>query len=265
MRVLAVDDEALALALLRNAIEKNLPDAEIYGFTKPSEMFSFIEEHEFDIAFLDINMTGITGIDMAKILKEKMPNLNIIFVTGYDNYGTEAMKLHASGYIVKPVTPEKVRRELEDLRYTLPGKELLTVKCFGNFDVFTPAGEPVNFGRTKSKELLAFLVSKKGTSCTVNELTSILFETAGNDDKKREYTQQIISTLIRKLRELGAEDVINKTYNSMSVNVDKIECDYYKFDENDPQSTKMYKGEFMAQYSWAEYINGYLDIAVQNH
>jgi hypothetical protein len=82
-------------------------------------------------------------------------------------------------------------------------------------------------------------------------------------EKKKDYTQQLLSTLMKKLKELNAEAVINKSYNSISVNMDKIDCDYYKFDENDPTTMNMYKGEFMAQYSWAEYINGYLHAIVQ--
>lgn len=264
MRILIADDEFLALELLKNSIQRVLPDAKIFAFTKPSELFEFAEENECDIAFLDINMTGVTGIDLGKTLKEKMPNLNIIFVTGYNEYTGEAMDMHASGYILKPVTPEKIRREVSDLRYPLPDKAVLRVQCFGNFDVFTPDGAPVKFSRSKCKEVLAILVSKRGSSCTIKELTSTLFETSGDDEKKKDYTQQLISTLIRKLKEIGAESAINKSYNSISLNVDKIDCDYYKFDENDPETINLYKGEFMAQYSWAEYMNGYLDTIVQN-
>lgn len=263
MRILLADDEILALDLLKTSVQQVVPDAEIYAFSKASELFEFANDCACDIAFLDINMAGITGIELGQQLKELMPNVNIIFVTGYSEYTGEAMDMHASGYIMKPVTPSKVQKEIGDLRYPVQGKGLIRVQCFGNFDVFTPAGEPVKFSRSKAKELLAVLVSKKGSSCTVKELTSILFETTGDDDKKKDYTQQLLSTLMRKLKELGAEAIINKSYNSISVNMDKIDCDYYKFDENNPSTLSMYKGEFMAQYSWAEYINGYLHSVVQ--
>jgi two-component SAPR family response regulator len=124
-------------------------------------------------------------------------------------------------------------------------------------------GNPIKFARSKSKELLAILVSKRGSSCTIKELTSILFENAADDDKKKDYTQQLISTLIKTLRGLGIEKVIDKSYNSISVNVDYLDCDYYKFDNKNPDSLDGYKGEFMAQYSWAEYVTGYLDSIVR--
>lgn len=263
MRILLADDELLALELLKAAVGKVVPDAELVAFDKASELLQYTNDHEFDIAFLDINMAGITGIDLGRILRDRMPKLNIVFVTGYNDYTGDAMDMHASGYIMKPVTAEKVRKEMADLRYPLQDRNLIKVQCFGNFDVFTPDGRPIKFSRSKSKELLAFLVSKKGSSCTIKELTSTLFETSGEDEKKKDYTQQLISTLLRKFREIGAEDVINKSYNSISLNVDKIDCDYYKFENNEPGATALYKGEFMAQYSWAEYINGYLESIVQ--
>lgn len=264
MKILAADDEVLALELLKNSIKKVVPDAELFAFSKTSELVEFAEDNTCDIAFLDINMAGITGIELARRLKETVPNINIIFVTGYSDFTSEAMAMHASGYIMKPVTPDKVKRELEDLRYPIPDKALMKVQCFGNFDIFTMDGQPIKFARSKSKELLAILVSKRGTSCTIKELTSILFENSEDDDKKKDYTQQLISTLIKTLRGLGIDKVINKSYNSISINTDLIDCDYYKFNDKDPDSLVGYSGEFMAQYSWAEYVSGYLDNIVRN-
>ena len=263
MKILAADDEVLALELLKNSIQKVAPEAEIVAFSKTSELIAYAEENTCDIAFLDINLAGITGIELAKKLKSTVPQLNIIFVTGYSEFAGEAMAMHASGYILKPVTPDKVRYELEDLRYPLPDRKLMRARCFGNFDLFTMDGEPIKFKRSKSKELMAFLINKQGTSCTIKELTSVLFE-SDDDDKKKDYTQQLISTLIRTLRELGLEKVINKSYNSISINPEYIDCDLYRFNDNDPEARNSYSGEFMAQYSWAEYVTGYLDSKVRS-
>ena len=264
MRILVADDEVLALELVKNSILKVVPDAELHCFSRTSDLLNFVENETCDIAFLDINMAGVTGLDIARRLKSVSKEINIIFVTGYGEYTGDAMDMHASGYILKPVTPEKVQKELNDLRYPLPDNKLITAKCFGNFDVFTTQGEPVKFSRSKSKELLAILISKKGTSCTVKELTSTLFENAEDDDKKKEYTQQLISTMMRTLRDIGAEGIINKSYNSIGIDPELIDCDWYKFNEKDPESWSQYSGEFMAQYSWAEYVNGYLETVVHN-
>lgn len=83
-------------------------------------------------------MRGMTGVELAKKLKDAYPKINIIFVTGFDQYTGEAMKMHASGYIMKPVTAEKVKEEMENLRNPIEplSDKLLRVQCFGNFDVF---------------------------------------------------------------------------------------------------------------------------------
>lgn len=78
---------------------------------------AWAEENVCDVAFLDIQMRSMTGLELAKQLKERQPNVNIIFVTGFSEYTGEAIQLHASGYIEKPVTEEKIRRELDNLRH----------------------------------------------------------------------------------------------------------------------------------------------------
>ena len=79
---------------------------------------------------------------------------------------------------MKPVTKEKVQKELQDLRFPIVPKSnaLLKVQCFGNFDVFTPNGEHVKFERSRSKEIFAYLVHRNGSSCTTKEIAAALFE-----------------------------------------------------------------------------------------
>ena len=87
-------------------------------------------------------MRGMNGIEFAKNLKVQNPKLNIIFATGYDEYTKDAFSLHASGYIMKPVTAEKIAEEIEDLRHPMEEKKqqstapVLKVQTFGNFEVY---------------------------------------------------------------------------------------------------------------------------------
>ena len=117
MNIIIADDEPLALEMTCEAVREVCPEANIYPFSKPSRLLEFAKETRCKIAFLDICMRGVSGIDVAKQLKEIIPDINIIFVTGYDEYTKDAMAIHASGYIEKPVTAGKVRKETEDLRY----------------------------------------------------------------------------------------------------------------------------------------------------
>ncbi len=256
MRILCVDDEPLALQMLMISIQKAKPDAEVDGFEEPEDLIEEAEKNGCDIAFLDIHMSGMDGVEAAKKLKEINPKMNIIFVTGYSEYAGEAMRLHASGYIMKPVNKEKVAAELEDLRFPIVPKQnaLLRVQCFGNFDVFTPDGKPVHFERSRAKEVFAYLVHRHGSSCTKKELAAALFEDMPYDNKQQIHRQKIISAMMKAFREAGAEKVIHKSYNSMSVNVDLIDCDYYRFEELDAGAVNAYQNEYMSQYYWAEFF-----------
>ena len=248
MRVLLADDEELQLLRLKNAVEKVLPpEIEILEFTNPFEALQVASKRKIDIAFLDIEMPGIGGIDLAKKLKTINPQVNIIFVTAYDGYALDAYKIHASGYVTKPATESKIKEELDGLRYPVEMKatKKLQVKCFGNFEVFAE-GVPLKFGRSRSKELFAYLVDREGAAINVNELNAILWE-----EDHKSYCRNLIADLIATLKKVGAEDVFIKRRNECFIDVNKIDCDAYAYKKGDPDAVRAYRGEYMIQYPWA--------------
>ena len=166
MRILCLDDEELALQMLEMCVKKAKPEAEVWSFDDQDALLEDAEESGCDVAFLDIHMRGMNGVEVAKRLKEINRKMNIIFVTGFSEYKADAMDMKASGYIMKPVTVEDVKEELDNLRFQIgmvpKSDALLRVRCFGNFDVFTPKGDLVHFERSKSKEVFAYLIHKQG-------------------------------------------------------------------------------------------------------
>ena len=261
MRILAVDDEPLALGLLVRSIQEACPAAQISKFQSGHEALQALENAQFDVAFLDIHMRGINGLTLAKQIKDLNPKCNLIFVTGYSEYASDALSLRASGYIHKPVSPEAIAEELRDLRHPVAvlTNTLLRVRCFGNFDVFSSSGELIKFNRTKAKELFAYLVYRRGSSCSTRELAAVLFEDSEYSTKQMLYLQKIISSMMQTLREHHVADVVHKTYNAISLNDEAVDCDYFRFLKMDVPSINAYAGEFMTQYSWAEFVAGYLD------
>ncbi len=256
MKILCLDDEPLALKMLKLTIEKVKPDTRVLAFSKQKELIDEAEANGCDVAFLDIHMRGMTGVEVAKKLKEINPKMNIIFVTGFSEYKGDAMDMKASGYIMKPVTKEEVAAELEELRFPIIPKRnaLLRVQCFGNFDVFTPDGAPVHFERSRSKEIFAYLVHRRGSSCTTREIAAALFEDEPYDKKQQSYLQTLISAMIKSLKKIGAESAVVKSYNALSVNVYTLDCDYYRFQELDSSAVNAYQNEYMSQYYWADFL-----------
>lgn len=255
MIIIIVDDESLALNSMTAQTQKVFPNDKIQSFLSAAEALDYAQKNKPDIAFLDIEMSEMNGIELAKSIQAINPEVNIIFTTGYQKYSLEALRLHASGYLIKPVTAADISEELKALRYPLPegaGEKLLRVKCFGCFDVFTMDGNTLNFKRSKAKELFAVLVDREGTALNTAQLCAILFE--GTEDTPAQHAQfrVMMSALRKALDSVGASEVLSVSHNSFAVRMDRLDCDYYKWLANRNDRSVNPHNDYMAQYSWAE-------------
>lgn len=253
MKIIAADDEKMALETLVEAIKKAEPDAEVTGFATGKEVLAYAEKNQCQAAFLDIRMSGMDGITLAKRLKTICPKINIIFSTGYTEYTGDAMFLRASGYVMKPVTPEKVREELDNLRFPVEKKsgKRLYIQTFGNFEVFAD-GRPLSFKYSKSKELLAYLVDRNGAMCTNGEAISVLWENDDDLNGKAVYFKSVRRDMISVLKGCGCGDVILQQRGSLAIDTEKVHCDYYDWLDGKAEGINAYRGEYMYQYSWGE-------------
>ena len=243
----------MALRSTEKAIRAALPGADIHTFMKSEELLEFAEREHIDIAFLDINMRGITGLELAEKLEKINPRLNIIFVTGFNDYKSEAMDLHASGYIMKPATAEDILGEIRFLRFPVVEESRVTVRCFGNFSVLIDGVPPV-FLYSKTKELFAYLIDRQGAMVSNNELSAILWE----DDNHTNYFKRLRSDLKSTFERSDCGDVILSQKGSLGVDTAKISCDYFDFLNKTKGSEELFRGEYMSQYSWAEMTLGNL-------
>lgn len=259
MNIIAVDDEQFALQDLMQAIQAALPGSLPEVFLSPTEALKYAEKTKIDIAFLDIEMSGMNGLALAKRLKDICGKTNVVFATGHSEYAVDAFSVSASGYILKPVSVKSISDAMMYLRNPIQSIDQgLVVQTFGNFEVFFN-GEVLRFPRSKAKELFAYLIHKKGTSSTIKEITALLFEDKTVNVSLKKQVQTIVSTMMQTLGEAGARDVIIKNFNSLAVDTAKINCDYYRFLQWDVEAVNSYTGEYMANYSWAEFTVGYLD------
>lgn len=256
MKIIVADDEELSLEDLMGIVKDVEPQAQVYGFSDPAEVVEFTKEEKCDIAFLDIDMGYMSGIEVAKELKILHPKINIIFVTAYSEYMHTAIKMRASGYLTKPATKDDVIEELKNLRnpIVLEEEDKLVAKCFGTFDVFVD-GKSLDFERSRTKEMLAYLIDRRGNAVTSGELRAVLWEDADTDKNTGTYLQILKKDLISTLMKVGLEDVLVTSWNKYAINTEKISCDYYDFLEDKPEGVRAYNGEYMSQYTWAEVEN----------
>ncbi len=272
MNIIAVDDEKLALQNLVSAILKAAPDCVLHDFRKVSEMLDFAAKNPCDVAFIDVEMREMTGVEAAEKLKALRPRINIIFATGYSEYTGKAMEMHASGYIMKPITPEKVKREIEELRYPLGGVEKkenalesesirhIRIQAFGDFEIFYD-NVPLAFQYNKTKELLAYLVDRRGSLCANAQIMSALWENEDDYMSHNSYMKNLRTDLLMSLEKVGCGDIIVRRRGVLGIAPDKVICDYFDWCDGKKHALDAYRGEYMSQYSWSEYTHALLEDA----
>lgn len=119
MKILVVDDHPLIVEDIIDELKGIVPDAEMMGTSNSLEVSELCDRHHFDVIFMDIDMPGINGLDLAKEIQKKYPRTNIIYVTGHEKYALESYKTWASAFLVKPVSTERLRSAMNNLRYPI--------------------------------------------------------------------------------------------------------------------------------------------------
>ena len=248
MIAIAVDDEALMLGALAAALEASPDITEVNRFSDCDAALDFVKRNSVDVAFLDINMRGMGGLALAESILAARRDCKIVFCTGYEEYAIPAFKLHASGYLMKPISARDVQNEIDNIKGIRQTAKLLTVKCFGNFEVYAK-DEVLMFKRLKTKELFAFLVDRNGAGMTAKQICAVLFPDDTDDAKNAVYLRQLVMDLKNTLRAVGAEEVLCHETPFYRVDTSLLKCDYISHLETGKPE---FHGEYLSQYSWAE-------------
>lgn len=257
MRTVALDDERLLLDyMVENLRSIDMIDS-AEGFSNENDLLEYAQSNRIDVAFLDIRTGKLGGIAVADKLTEIQPDINIIFVTAYPDYALDAMKQHASGYLLKPASAEDIIGELRHLRKEPKSGKPVTVVTFGNFDV-SADGEIISFSRRQSKEMLAYLVHLQGHSADRKEIAGVLYEDRVYDRNVQKQLQNIISDLSATLTKYGIESILVKGNNCYAVDNELIDCDMYDFLAGKQAAIEKFCGYYMENYSWAEDLKGML-------
>ena len=142
-------------------------------------------------------------------------------------------------------------QEKQHLELLRTQKKNLEVKTFGNF---TPLYDKnvIKFSRSKSPELLAYLIYKNGSSVNTKELLSVLYGDYADSARYGASLRLLISDIKHSLSELDIQNFFIAEYNNFRINPEVVQCDYYDLLAGDPKAVKSFTGEFMSQYSWAE-------------
>lgn len=254
MIAIAVDDERPMLQALAEAVEASPDIRQLHTFSSCSSALEWLERNTANVAFLDISMRGMGGLALAEKISQMQPSCKIVFCTGYEQYALDAIHLHCSGYLIKPITAQAVQKELDHIKRQPMSDKKLTVKCFGSFEVLCN-GRMLTFKRTKAKELLAVLVDRNGAGMTGKQICAVLWQEDSDDSKNMDYFRHLMQDLRNTLDAVGAGGVLCYEQYQYRIDPAQINCDYHNYLQ---YGTPAFFGEYMTQYSWAEGTCGLL-------
>ena len=258
MNVICVDDEMPALDNFRMTVKNFSMVKNLQVFLGGEEAISWACRNPVDVAFLDMEMQGMNGLEVAKELRKVNRDIRIVFVTAYEQYALQAFGVDAIGYILKPYSRKEVRKELEKAArfHSLP-KKRVCIQTIPDFVVYVD-GERLVLGRAKTEELLALLVDYGSGGLTTGEMISCLWPGRYADENTRSLCRMTYKRLMDALREAGIEDIVASDGRKRYIVTEKVDCDLYRILAGDTDALKNYCGEYMREYSWAEVRNAQL-------
>ena len=115
--IIIVDDKKIFLSGALPILEEVMPEATIMGFSRPSEAIEYAKTNRIALAFLDIEIGKTNGMDLCRTLLSLNPHTNVVYLTAHIEYAFDAWSTGASGYLLKPITQEAVRAQLQNIRY----------------------------------------------------------------------------------------------------------------------------------------------------
>ena len=119
--IIMVDDNKAVLSDSLLVLEEVVPSATITGFNGPTKAIEYAKANRIDLALLDIELGKSSGLNLCRALLEINPCSKVVYLTAYPDYALDAWDTGACGFMVKPLTPESVRRQLKMLHFPLGG------------------------------------------------------------------------------------------------------------------------------------------------
>jgi two-component SAPR family response regulator len=282
-RVIIVDNEKPALDLLARFL-KTMTDVEIVGaFQKPREVLDNIELLKPDAAFLDIEMPGINGLELAMKISEINPEIDFVFVTAFDHYAVEAFEINAIDYLLKPIVEDKLQRSINRLLKKREEKKIekgkddnsvVSIRMLGAFETSKEGSQQVKWITSKVEELFAILLLHN-----YNISKWALMEMLWPDSEPQKAEQNLYTSVFRlkqTLKDEGLDITIEANKGTYKMICDSIHWDVGALmDAKDctdlgkmEKALEAYHGELLdgKDYLWSydlrqNFCNTYLDIA----
>ena len=248
MRIIAIDDEPSPLNLIRILLSKIEGAEMVASFSNAIDALEYVRHTHIDLAFVDIEMPEMTGLDFAREVETLDNPPKIVFVTAFSEYAMDAWSTDAADYILKPFSVDTLRRAITRVeeRTSVSAKKFF-VQCFPSFDIMLD-GKPILFHSKRGKEVCAYLILNQGHWVDIGNLVYDIFGDTDEQASKSHY-RVVLSRLKQELSAYGLADIIKTEYGKIRIDVPAENCDYYRYLKG---YTSIFTGEFLREYSWAE-------------
>ena len=257
MRAIVVDDEMIMLnSFLRMSSGMSDLDA-VAQVQNPEDAIAFTSDHTVDVAFLDVKMPGLNGIELAERLRAIRPDMLIVFISVYDGFIRDPNRIGGDYYIVKPYKTETLEIAMERLRLLARRqKKDIYIQTFGRFNVLLN-GKPVPL-RGKAKEILALVVTERGREISNEEIYRTIWEDRPYSNANMTVYYNALHRLRQSLDRAGVGSLLVSTPRGQMVDASLFDCDYYDWLDGGPEKDPELKDKFMSEYSWSEYMHNAL-------
>ncbi|MCR5402319.1 MAG: response regulator [Butyrivibrio sp.] len=255
MVTLAVDGNMEDLAVISGILLEIDPDGNHIKVETGEKALGVAAHYQIDIVFLEADLPDGDGIGIAEKILIRQPETNIVFITRNPDCAVRAFDIYASAYLMKSVTEQDIRRTIRNLRYPIKHQnedtKRLQVRCFGTFEAYVN-GIPLTFERTKTKQLLAYLIDRQGDICDIQQMVCALWPESDGGPAATNYLRRLMSDLQSVLSVHGVGEAVIRYRGKMGINKDLVDCDYYDYITGKPDAASSFKGEYMSQYSMGE-------------
>ncbi|GLC90139.1 response regulator [Lysinibacillus piscis] len=279
MRVVLVDDEHLPLTRLKTLLEKyDVFELSVVGvYMGAHEALSSIQSVQPDVVFLDIMMPDMDGLELGEKILELLPNVEVVFTSGFDKFAIDAFNLHAIDYLLKPVQKSRLEKTLTRLQRVYQKNQQVVekqqmIQLLGDLHIIAADGtsQPMKWRTSKAKELFTYMLSRRN-EMVYRETILELFWQDSDIDKASKQLYTAIYTIRQTLKKYGLDGVqissltLNSGYK-MTVNNVVIDIEQWLAQikalplleqstlTEHIQAFEAYTGEYLgdSDYLWAE-------------
>jgi len=237
LKAVIVDDEKPSIDILKFFLQKTGKVKVACTFQNPKKALEEIEKINPDVVFLDVEMNGMSGIEIASNISLMDKNIEIVFVTAYDKYALQAFNVNALAYMLKPVMEKDIDKTIKRLMKVCKGlsarsevKPQVKIQCFGEFEVYSSSNnQPLKWRTSKSKELMAYFFQNRGIPISKWKICDVLWP-EGNQDKIDINLHTTIYKMKKTLRDFNVDVDIKFINKSYIMNINNVYSDVDEFE-----------------------------------